>query len=275
VVNYVADLRAFLRWSEKTNHTDSSPLNLGSQDIQRYCSFLHETKNHATATVNRRIQTLRKFYGYALTEGWIRSNPAEDVPLLAEDVSQRSRHLSTGDIERLLEVVRQGRPRWVARDWAIMQVLLGSGIKLTELTELKLTDVHLDHNPPSLNIASDNGSGRSVPLVAEVNQALEDYLSTRQASPGVEHLFINRDGRPLSTRSVQRLLRHYAKMAGLDSLTTQALRYVYARRVYEQYGDMQTVTELLGHRHAATTIRYLRPSAPQEEYGITDNPAEV
>jgi site-specific recombinase XerD len=265
VVNYVADLRAFLRWSEKTNHADSSPLNLGSQDIQRYCSFLHETKHNATATVNRRIQTLRKFYGYALAEGWIRLNPAEGVPLLSENVSQRSRHLTSADVARLLEAVRQGRPRWVNRDWAIMQVFLGSGLKLTELTQLRISDVQLDTSPPTLYITGDlEHPGRSIPLDTDVCEALNNYLSTRQASPGVDHLFINRDGRPLSTRSVQRLLRHYARMAELDSLTTQALRYVYARRAYERSGDLRTVTELLGHRHAATTIRYLRPSAPQE-----------
>jgi integrase/recombinase XerC len=73
-------------------------------------------------------------------------------------------------------------------------------------------------------------------------------------------LFVNRDGNPLSTRSVQRLLHRYAQKAGLSSLTTQALRYYYARSIYEQSGDLQTVAAMLGHRHLATTVRYLRPS---------------
>jgi site-specific recombinase XerD len=64
---------------------------------------------------------------------------------------------------------------------------------------------------------------------------------------------------------VQRLLHHYAEEAGLDGLTTQALRYAYARRVYENCNDLHTVARLLGHRHIATTIRYLRPGSPQEK----------
>jgi len=76
----------------------------------------------------------------------------------------------------------------------------------------------------------------------------------------VDHFCLNRDGNPLSTRSVQRLLHRYAEAAGLDGLTTQALRYVYARKVYENTGDLRVVAQHLGHRHLATTIRYLRPT---------------
>jgi site-specific recombinase XerD len=268
VVNYIADLRAFLRWSEETDQAGSSPLSLDISDIQEYCSFLEETKNHAPATVNRRIQALRKFYSFAVTEGWILSNPAEDVPLLSESASERSRTLTLADISRLLETVRRSRPRWRDRDWAIIQMFLGAGLKLSELTKLRLTDVRLGGSQPCLRIGGDAESpGRIVPLEAEVCDALRSYLPVRQATAGVDHLFVNRDGNPLSTRSIQRLLRHYARAAELEGLTTQALRYAYATKVYESSGDVRTVTELLGHRHMATTIRYLRPSVsdPEEE----------
>jgi integrase/recombinase XerC len=125
---------------------------------------------------------------------------------------------------------------------------------------LRLVDVYLDADPPCFEVCSTPGEpGRTVPLEPEVCEALHAYLPTRRATPGVDRLFVNRDGNPLSTRSVQRLLRHYAQEAGLDNLTTQALRYVYARKAYERSGDLRAVARLLGHRHLATTIRYLRP----------------
>jgi site-specific recombinase XerD len=266
VVNYVADLRAFLRWSEEAEQVDSPPLSLDISDIQDYCSFLEETRNHAPATINRRIQALRKFYGFAVAEGWASANPAEHVSLLSETASERSRYLTSADVLRLLEAVRQGRPRWVDRDWAIIQMFLGAGLKLSELTGLLLADVHLDADEPCLEISSaPDDPGRIVPLEAEVCDALRSYLAVRQAAPGVEHFFVNRDGNPLSTRSTQRLLRHYARAAKLDGLTTQALRYAYAKKLYENSGDLRTVTELLGHRHMATTVRYLRPSISEPE----------
>jgi site-specific recombinase XerC len=165
----------------------------------------------------------------------------------------------------LLDTVRRSRPRWAARDWAIFQVLLGTGLKLGELTELRLSDVRLDTGEPHLHARNSPGNpGRTIPVDAEVCDALDSYLSKRQAADGVDHFFVNRDGNPLSTRSVQRLLRYYAEAAELDGLTTQALRFVYAQRLYESCGDLKLVAEYLGHRHLATTIRYLRPSSPPE-----------
>jgi integrase/recombinase XerC len=264
IVNYLADLRALLRWCELKRgagrSTDLAPFDLDVSDIQQYCSFLEETKNHVPATINRRIQAMRKFYDFAIAEGWTLTNPASEVQLLGEVVSERTRHLTPDDISRLLAAVRKGHPRRVPRDWAIIQVLLEAGLKLGELTCVRLADVHLDADPPHLHVCGAPGEpGRVVPLEPGVCVALHAYLPTRQAAPGVDRLFVNRDGNLLSTRSVQRLLRRYAREAGLDNLTTQALRYVYATRVFEDCGDVKTVARLLGHRHLATTIRYLRP----------------
>jgi integrase/recombinase XerD len=259
VANYMADLRAFLRWSEETIGSACSPLYRDRSDIEEFCIYLRETKGQAPSTVNRRIQALRKFYGLATAKGWMEDNPAEQVSLLQEDVSERSRSLTPEDVSRLLAAVRQSSSRRASRDWVVIQLLLKAGLKLGELTELLLTDIHLDANPPYLIVqGKDEHPARRVPLEADTCRALADYLAKRRAAPGVRHVCVNRDGRPLSTRSIQRLLRRYAKAAGLDGLTTQALRYIYARKVYDKSGDVKIVARRLGHRHLATTIRYLR-----------------
>jgi integrase/recombinase XerC len=233
-------------------------------DIGDFCAYLRETKGQAPATINRRLQALRKFYRLAVEEGWSEINPAEDVPLMGESVSERSRSLDQDDVDRLLAAVRQGRPRQAARDLAVIQLLMGAGLKLGELTQLEMGDVHLDANKPYLEVRDPSGdSSRTVYLEEEVCAALRGYLPTRKAAPGVHHLCVNRDGNPLSTRSVQRLLHRYAQAAGLDGLTTQALRYVYASTLYESSGDLKLVARYLGHRHLATTIRYLRPSSDE------------
>jgi site-specific recombinase XerD len=261
IVNYLADLRAFLRWSEEIRNADCSPLYLEAADIRDFCLYLQENKGQTPATVNRRLQALRKFYGLAIEQGWAVANPAENVPLLEECVSERSRSLTSEDVARLLAAAQRGRSRQAARDLTIIQLLLGAGLKLSELTELRLADVHLDDSQPYLEVRDPaDGSSRTVFLEESVCDALRRYLPTRQAAPGVDHFCLNRDGNPLSTRSVQRLLHRYAEAAELDGLTTQALRYVYARKVYEESGDLKVVAQHLGHRHLATTIRYLRPT---------------
>lgn len=275
MVNYLADLRAFLRWSEETDGHTRSPFGLIKSDIQAYSFYLQTTKKHAPATVNRRIQALRKFYDFALTQGWTLTNPAKDISLLSETASLRSRSLTPEDIDHLLQAVRRGPRRWAERDWAIIQILLGTGLKLSELTQLRQADLVQDAEQPALTVCNTvDGPGRTIFLQDTVYNALCQYLPTRQAAPGVDHLFVNRDGNPLSTRSIQRLLHHYAQAAGLEGLTTQALRYVYARQVYENSGDVKMVARLLGHRHLATTIRYLHPGPPQGEQKGTDHPIE-
>jgi integrase/recombinase XerC len=280
VVNYMADLRAFLRWNDASRGTRvqadpmaDGPLELGASDIQSYCSYLQHTKKHVPATVNRRLQALRKFYDFAIDQGWTPANPASDVQLLSEVVSDRSRGLTPDDVDRLLAAVRKSRTRRAERDWAIFQVLLHAGLKLGELTQLRLADLELGAEPPYLRVFHNSGSpGRTIPLEGEVCDALRIYLPERQAAPGVDYVFVNRDGNPLSTRTVQRLLHQYARAAALDNLTTQSLRYVYATSAYEKSGDLKTVARLLGHRHLATTIRYLRSSGAQQTQFDTDNP---
>jgi integrase/recombinase XerD len=253
-----------LRWSEETRDAACSPLCLDTSDIEDFCTYLRDEKGNAPSTVNRRLQALRKFYGLAVAQGWTQGNPAEQASLLDERVSERSRSLTQDDVSRLLRAVEQSRSRQAARDLAVIQLLLGAGLKLGELTELRLEDVHLEGEQPTLDVRDVSGSlSRKVDLENDVHDALRSYLSVREAADGVDYFCVNRDGNALSTRSVQRLLRHYARAAELDGLTTQSLRYVYATRVYESSGDLRMVADNLGHRHLATTIRYLRPGSDE------------
>jgi len=253
-----------LRWSEETRDAACSPLCLDTSDIEDFCTYLRDDKGNAPSTVNRRLQALRKFFTLAVEQGWAQSNPAEKVSLLDERVSERSRSLTQDDVDRLLEAVQQSRSRQAARDLAVIQLLLGAGLKLGELTELCLEDVHLDAGQAYLKVRDASGSSsRTVVLDDDVCDALRSYLPVRKAAQGVDHFCVNRDGNALSTRSVQRLLRHYAHAAELDGLTTQSLRFVYATRIYESSGDLKVVARYLGHRHLATTIRYLRPGSDE------------
>jgi site-specific recombinase XerD len=267
VTNYLADLRAFLRWNASANGAECSPLSCDVQGIRTYCLYLQQAKSNAASTVNRRLQALRKFFDFAVAQGWAGANPADDVPLLVDVSPQRPQHRTGSDVERVLTVMRGCSQGWSPRDRAIIEAMLGAGLKLGELIELRETDVHLWARPPYLSIGGLNGDGpgRIVPLDAEAHQALLAYLPLRQPAGDVDRFFVNQDGRPLSTRSVQRLLHDCAVATGLDSLTAQDLRYIYARTVLQRHGDVKEVARLLGHRHLATTIRYLRPDSEDVE----------
>ena len=267
VTNYLADLRAFLRWNDTTNGGGCSPLCCSVQDIHTYCMYLQQSRSHAAATVNRRLQALRKFYDFAIAQGWAAANPADDVPLLGDVSPQRPQCRNSSDVERVLAVMHGCGCDWPPRDRAIIQSMLGAGLKLGELIQLRTADVHLDAQPPYLSIGGQNGNGegRVIPLDLEVHEALLAYRPVRQVPRDVDCFFVSQDGRPLSTRSIQRLLHTCAQASGLDGLTAQDLRYIYARSAMNKYGDVKQVARLLGHRHLATTVRYLRPDSDDVE----------
>jgi site-specific recombinase XerC len=157
--------------------------------------------------------------------------------------------------------VQRHEQEWPPRDRAVVQAMIGAGLKLGELIRLKKADARLDSDQPHLVVCSNQHGQpeRIVPLQGAVCDAMRAYLPTRKAAPGVDRFFVNQDGRPLSTRTIQRLLRTCAGAAGLGGLTAQDLRYIYARTAFDQCGDVKEIARLLGHRHLATTIRYLRP----------------
>jgi integrase/recombinase XerC len=112
----------------------------------------------------------------------------------------------------------------------------------------------------------DGGRGkiRKVPLEGEVHHALYDYLSVRPKVEGEDHLFLSREGRPLSPRSVQRIVSARARAAGLEGVSPQALRRTYANRLLATTGDLALVSERLGHQKLTSTMRYISESVQQQ-----------
>jgi integrase/recombinase XerC len=185
------------------------------------------------------------------------SNPAADVrPIQAPPTSRKA--LDADEIARLLEAVQAGRPSLVKRDYAIIQLLLQTGIKVGELTELQLADIELIDSKGTLAVKG-NGSNshRRIPLKTLVCQSLHEYLQVRPPSPGVRHLFLSQEGNSISARTVQRLVYIYTRAAGLTGVSAHTLRYTSATSMWKEIGDVATVADLLGHRSVETTLRYI------------------
>jgi site-specific recombinase XerD len=209
------------------------------------------------ATVNRHLQAIRKFCDFARQVNLMESNPAADVrPIQAPPTLRRA--LDADEITRLLEAAQAGRPSLVKRDYAIIQLLLQTGIKVGELTELQLSDIELTDSRGTLAVKG-NGSNshRRIPLKALACQALQEYLQVRPPWPGVKHLFLSQEGNSISARTVQRLVNVYTRAAGLTGISAHTLRYTFATSMLEEIGDVATVANLLGHRSVETTLRYI------------------
>ena len=237
VVNYLADLRAVVRWGDDQAGPDFLLVTLTPDTIRAYRAHLLEEKACAAATVNRRLQTLRKFCAFAVQMGQMTVSPTEGIDLVQDgDGDSTPAALTSEQIEELLRAPSRGQPSLARRDTAILMLLLHTGLRVNELIELRLDDVQFDYPgvhltvgvPPRRGKNGSHSETRQIPLEGEARQALCDYLSVRPQLEGEDHLFLSREGRPLSGRSVQRTVSILARSAGLDGVSPQVLRRTYA-----------------------------------------------
>lgn len=264
IVNYLADLRTFARWHTGVGEGASSLLKLMSDDIREYRRHMQTNEGWTPATINRRLQAVRKFYSFAMETGLIESNPASEVRLIPRPGPNPPRALASEEVAGLLQAVQGGRPSLVKRDYAIVQLLLQTGIKLGELTRLRLSDVRLQGNGEGMlmvgggNPREGNGNiSRQVPLNSLACAALRDYLRIRPPSTSTENLFLSQEGSCISKRTVQRLIRVYTQFAGLEDVSAHVLRHTFAMSTLADTGDISLVSRLLGHRCLETTAKYL------------------
>jgi site-specific recombinase XerD len=257
VKSYVADLRHFAAW---IGRRDRGPLwEATAEDIRAYSLDLATAKAHPPATVNRRLQAIRKFFKHALESGLVDGDPSLEVKLLPAARREGTRGLDGAEIERLLAAVRNGASRLTKRDYAIVQLMLQTGIRVGELTRLRMADLESAQSRGLLRIHGDGVSeGREVPLNSSVRKAVDAYLAERAGATS-EHLFLSVKGEPLSVRSVQRLVNTYAEAAGLENVSTYTLRHTCGQRLLRDTGDLPLVARVMGHKRLETAIKYIVP----------------
>jgi site-specific recombinase XerD len=260
VVNYMADLRCFARWLADQPSPNGGLLGVQTEDIQSYQKSMGE-EGRTPSTINRRVHTIRKFYGFVMVEDWMATNPARDVYLLSRPEYPPPRALTNGETQALLDAIHSAaRSSLLKRDYAIVLLLLGAGVRVGELVELQLEDVEFLGGVGYLLVGQQRrDGGRYIPLSVAVCDALKEYLHVRPRIPAVHSLFLSQGGRPLSPRRVQSLLHTYARTAHLEGVTAQVLRDTFALTMLEATEDVGLVAGFLGHRRVETTVqRYLR-----------------
>jgi site-specific recombinase XerD len=258
VTGYVRDVCAFARWLAERLGEHVSPRAFTSGDVEAYKQHLEDALGRAPASINRSLQSLRTFGRFAVAAGIRESNPAQSVGLLKVPAVPSCRSLEAREIERLLGSVESGPQRTAARDCAIIQLLLQTGIRVGELVELQLTDIDLGENPGALRIRSQGKRPeRRLPLNEAVRRSLRTYLDQPRTGEAV-HVFLSRAGKPLSIRSVQHIVASAGKAVGLE-ISGRTLRDTYAAHLWQDTGDLTLLSQRLGHRRPEAALKYISP----------------
>ena len=225
------------------------------QDLKAYIHALEEQKL-AAATVSRNIASIKAFFLYLFSEGKIQNDAA--LCLKAPKIEKKMPEILTmGEVSALLEQANGDSPKEI-RDKAMLELLYATGIRVTELISLKVSDVNL---PMHFIMCRDPHKERMIPFGTQAHDALERYLGGVRAEmvedKSSEILFANCSGKPMSRQGFWKLIKFYAKKAGITAdITPHTLRHSFAAHLVENGADLKSVQEMLGHSDISTTQIY-------------------
>jgi len=251
--NYRSDLSDFGRYLETEEHI--GPLEIDRQSFRRYLGRLHEAGT-ATASVSRKVSTVHTFYRYLVREGRL-----ERDPLMGVSSPKRERRLpkvlGKEQLTAMIEAADSDEALGL-RDRAILELMYAAGLRLAEVVSLDVTGIDLAEH--LVRVRGKGNKERMVVIGRPAAQALHRYLREGRpelAGAGETALFVNRDGKRLSGRSMQKIVRKHALMAGLDQrVFPHLLRHSFATHLLDGGAELRVVQELLGHASAGTTQIY-------------------
>lgn len=246
---YRRDISDFLAFHRRTAPAAGPDLAL----LRAYLADLF-TRRLARKTIIRRVASLRTFFRYLARAELVAANPAAALRTPRGE-SRLPIFLSREEIAGLLEPAA-GTGRRPARDRALLELLYSSGLRVAELTALAVTDI--DFAAGTIRVRGKGRRERIVPVGETALRALSDYLCSDERVPGqARHAFPGRDGRPLTTRTVERLVAGRARRAGIAvPVSPHTLRHSFATHLLEAGADLRAVQEMLGHRSIVTTQLY-------------------
>lgn len=231
---------------------------LGAADarsIRAYLAWLHD-RRLSRATITRKLAALRSGFSFLARRGLMHRNPAREVgtPRLAQRLpSFLPVDEAWGLLESPVPDTIQGR-----RDRAILEVLYATGLRVAELCGLDLADV--DPFQRSVRVVGKGNKERIVPVGDQALRALDAYLDVRP--PGDGPLFQNGRGGRLTVRSVHRIVKARALIAGIARpVSPHTLRHTFATHMLDQGADLRLIQDLLGHSRLSTTQKYTHVSA--------------
>lgn len=253
ISSYMRDIRQFSQWlyqNEEMDVIDATQLN-----ISNYLSHLEE-EGRTGSTVSRNLASLKNFYAYVVSSGFLERTPVTDIRVNRGE--KKMPQILTGrEIELLLS-----QPACVDakgyRDKAMLEVMYATGIRVSELIDLDVDDVNIEQGVIKCNTAK---KSRVIPLYPVALKALTVYIrdirDTMLALPDERALFVNVNGVRMSRQGFWKILKHYQATAHINKeITPHTLRHSFAVHLLENGADLGSLQELMGHSDISSTQMY-------------------
>lgn len=248
VAAYFSDVEQFLR------DIPAKPSEVSSSDIESHMDSL--SSNVSKRTQARVLSALNSFFDWLILEGERKDNPCDNV-----DAPKIGRYLpevlSVEEVESILDSV--DLTTWYGiRDRAILEVLYGCGLRVSEAVTLKISDIYAEKG--FVSVVGKGDKQRIVPIGEPAVEAVEKYLEVRPLAYDKmceDILFLNKFGRPLSRVAVFKMVKNQAAAAGVTKeISPHTFRHSFATHLIENGADLRVVQEMLGHENILTTEIY-------------------
>lgn len=251
---YATDLEEFEIFLQGLSLSLSYLEKVQKKHIQKYLAYLFQQKL-AKSSMARKMSCLRSFFRFMLQKKIIHENPTAGIANPKQEIHHPTM-LNVDQIVSMLDEEIEGDFSY--RDKALLELLYGSGLRISEALALNLQDFHEQRN--TIKVFGKGGKERIVPLSDTSKKALIDWIEKRETvATNLQELalFIGKRGKRLNRREANRIIEIYRKKVGIaTSVSPHDLRHSFATHLLEGGADLRSVQELLGHSKIATTQRY-------------------
>ena len=255
VESYKRDVTQYISYLDGTGVTDISSTTKAT--VLSYLLYLQK-EGRASSTVSRTLASLRSYYLFMMQNGVVKSNPTSNLE--APHVEKKIPKILSGEeVELLLEQPKNCDNKGI-RDKAMLELLYATGIRVSELINLDVSDVNV---PMSFVRCKGGKKERIIPMGHQAKDALENYINNvRKYMVKDENetaLFVNCSGARLSRQGFWKLIKYYQHIAGIETdITPHTLRHSFAAHLLENGADLHSIQEMMGHADISSTQVYSR-----------------
>lgn len=258
VLSYLRDIRQFASYLSSTG---ASVQSVSKEHVSQYVSWM-QAQGKSSASVARCLASLKGFYNYLIGEGEVESNPVSTITV--EHAAKKLPQILTGrEVDLLLSQPQNNDPKG-CRDKAMLELLYATGIRVSELIALDVTDVSI---PGEYVRCESKGKVRVIPLYRSAIESLSRYINDIRpqlvSDLDEPSLFVNMSGERMTRQGFWKLIKYYQEKAQIDKdITPHTLRHSFAAHLLENGADLRSIQEMLGHSDISSTQVYAKLVKP-------------
>jgi integrase/recombinase XerD len=256
IQNYRLDVEKLMSWLDE-NQINETPINITEERLQEFIYFVAKTVNPRSQS--RIISGLKSFFNYLIFEDYRKTNPLEliEAPKVGRKLPDT---LSQEEINLLIATVDLSSPQG-ERNRAILETLYSCGLRVSELTDLKISSLYFDEG--FIQVSGKGNKQRFVPIAPQTQKYIEIYLKEVRVHESIkpeatDTLFLNRRGGKLTRAMIFTIIKQLAEKAGIKkTISPHTFRHSFATHLLENGADLRAIQQMLGHESITTTEIYM------------------